>query len=291
MNLDWIKQNVMPLLSFENRNLVAILLTFLITYIIMLFFRLRKEKKIKKIKYDNTTIVIEAPKKRRMPKFVDIEKNRMKLLRAGMPLYKFGLDHYNFHIVKWFLALLSGLTALDRGYVWTFIYSLMGYTILELYVKIKAKRRKEAVEAVMSTLISTTVDGLRNGLVPSDIMSTVVKKLPPENPLVGELKIVQAKLSKGQVSKGLERLAYRLNIEQIDNYCYALMQYEIGGRAVTMLSKQLELIIAFKANSKRRETETKKNFSSISVALLVSCLILMIIMPLISLFGEFTILN
>lgn len=265
-------------------------IVFSLTFAIYTILDMQRDVRVKKLKNDGRK-KYSANKRQFKLKIGDSEKIRLKLVQAGSPLAWWGLDEYSYHSYKIILALLAGSSAIGDGLAEIAMYSIMGYFILDIYIKMKKRKRHKEIKNVLGTLIAITIDGLQSGQTPMEITSTLLKKLPKENPLWSELKILNLKLLKGNIKTPLDEFRERIDLEEIDNYCFSFLQYEIGGRAVTMLKLQLELINTLKANRDKRETQTRANWSSVAVAILVVVLLMIILLPLMSSFKDMPMLQ
>lgn len=262
-----------------------------IAFVIYTLFEYQKELRINKLKGDDRIKRIKSPKDRRKLAFGDSEKIRLKLTQAGNPFSNFGLDEYSYHTYKVVIAALSALSAMKDGWMAMAGYFLMGYVILDVYIRMKKKRRHKQIKAVLGPLLTITIDGLQSGQTPMEVTTTALKKIPKDNALWVELKILNMKLLKGNLKTALDEFRERIDLEEIDNYCFSLLQYEIGGRAVTMLKMQLDLIHTLKSNRDKRDTQNKAQLSSVAVALLVVVLLMIILLPLMSSFKDMPMLQ
>lgn len=271
----------------EKAYVYIIACVVLITIAIRNIFEYKKELKIKKIKEDDNRA--EKPTKAKLKKrfgIGDIEKVRMKLVRAGNPM-KDILNEYSYYKVKITLSILSAVSCYDQNFTWKedgmnlIIYAFMGYIIIDVYIGMKKRKRHKEIKDVLDSFISITIDGLQMGQTPNEIFQMAMQRIPKNNPLSPELVRLNMKTIKGNMKIGLEEFRQRTDMEEIDNYCFSLLQYEIGGRAVTMLKKQLELLKTLKANKKKMETQSKANLSSMATALLVGALLIIVFIPFI----------
>lgn len=261
-----------------------------LTFAIYTVLDMQRDMRVKKLKNDGRKRH-NAYKKRLKLKIGDNENIRLKLAQAGNPLSNLGLDEYNYYVFKVCLAIFSGLAFFDEGLTKIVIFAVWGYFILDILIKSRKKSRHDKIKKVLGILIATTIDGLQSGQTPMEITSTLLKKIPKENPLWSELKILNMKLLKGNLKTPLDEFRERIDLEEIDNYCFAFFQYEIGGRAVTMLKLQLDLINTLKANREKRDTQTRSNLSSVAVAILVVVLLMTILLPLMSSFKDMPMLQ
>lgn len=247
---------------------------------------------IKKNRMKNESKVKQTSGQKKHIKIGDTNKIRMKLVRGGNPLKEFGLNEYNYYYWKIGFAIMGASSVLmkksDEGdtlsvvnLVFMFIF---GFILIDIYTNMKIRKRQKEIKEVLDKFMSITIDGLQMGQVPTEIMGTALKKIPKTNPLWVEIKILNTKLRKGNMKGALTDFRERIDMEEIDNYCSSLMQYEIGGRAVTMMKKQLDLIYTLKDNKKKRETQTKSNLSSVAGALVVVALLIIILIPLLATF-------
>lgn len=260
-----------------------------LTFTVYNVFAIAKDRKLNNLKNEGRMRVTKSKKK--VIKIGDTEKIRLKLARAGNPLKQIGLDEYSYYWYKITLAAISILVVLDKGWINMALYFLMGYYILDIYISMKKRKRQKAINEALDSFISVTIDGLQMGQVPTEIMSTAMKKIDQSNPLWVEIKILNIKLMKGNLKKALDEFRERIDMEEIDNYCFALMQYEIGGRAVSMLKMQMDLISTLKDNKVKRATQAKSNLSSVAVALVVVALLVIILMPLLAMFKSMAVLQ
>lgn len=245
---------------------------------------LQKDAKVKKMKYDDFKRLGVRNKKRKPIGIGDPEKIRLNLAQAGNPLSSIGLDEYSYYPFKIIFASLSAASAIGNGFLNILIYSIMGFFVIDVYIRMKKKKRHRSIKAVLGQLITVTIDGLQSGQTPMEITTSInkINKNNKTNPLWLEIKLLNMNLLKGNLAASLDEFRRRIDLEEIDNYCFSLLQYEIGGRAVTMLKLQLDLIQTLKANREKRETQAKGNLSSVAVALLVVALLMLILLPLMS---------
>lgn len=289
VELNRLAENVFDLAAQNKIYLILAGITILVAYAIFNMFVIHKESKIRKLKNENKVKEVKVGKKK--VKIGDTTKIRLKLVRAGSPLQQFGLDEYSYYWFKIILGGISALSVLGDGFKWMLVYFIMGFSILDVYISMKKKRRHKAIKDVLTTFLGITVDGLENGQVPTDIMQTALKKISKTNPLWVELKILNNKLMKGNMKVALDEFRERVDLEEIDNYCLSLLQYEIGGRTVIMMRKQIDVLNSLKATKKKRETQAKGNLSSVAVALVVVAMLIIILMPLLASFKEMPMLK
>jgi len=274
---------IIELIKSGDVKIYAIVISIVLslTFAIYTILDMQRDVRVRKLKNEGRKK--NSAKKRQFKlKIGDSEKIRLKLAQAGNPLRKFGLNEYRYYIFKVFLAIFSGLAFVDEGLAKSIMFTVWGYFILDILIKSRKKSRHDKIKKVLGTLIAVTIDGLQSGQTPMEITSTLLKKIPKENPLWSELKILNMKLLKGNIKTPLDEFRERIDLEEIDNYCFSFLQYEIGGRAVTMLKLQLELINTLKANREKRETQTRANLSSVAVAILVVVLLIIVLMPFMS---------
>lgn len=279
-------------LSLAGQNKIYLLMVGIVlffTIAVYNVFALDKDMKLNKLKNEGRPKIYKTKKK--VIKIGDIDKIRLKLSRSGNPLKELGLDEYRYYGFKISLAAISTLSVIDKGWTNILLYFFMGFFILDIYISMKKKRRHKLIKEVLDSFISVTIDGLQMGQVPTEIMSTAMKKIPQSNPLWVEVKILNMKLMKGNLKGALDEFRERIDMEEIDNYCFSVMQYEIGGRAVTMLKMQLDLMHTLKGNKKKIETQTKSNLSSVAVALVVVALLIIILLPLLATFKSIPVLQ
>lgn len=248
-----------------------------------------KELKIKKIKAEIQIKRTKEVKEKKAPRFVDQERIRLKLIHAGSGglIQKIGLNEYNYLAYKFAIATVSLISVADKQNPLEMLaYAAMGFSVIDLYLRSKKKKRRKEIERVMEDFIAITIDGLKHGQIPYEIFTMALKRIPEKNPLYSEIKILNVKVLNGSLKTALEEFRKRIDMEEMDNYCFALLQYEMGGRAVAMMTMQLKLMHSIRSNMKQRETQRRGNYSSIASALLVGAFLIIMLIPLVTKFKE-----
>lgn len=251
-------------------------------------------KKIKKIKNEKIAEKEEVKETNKIftlfsrltENFEDRDKIRLKLLRAGDPFKRFGINENNYTSFKIIFTLaITLLIARGKSIQVGIIYGAFAYYLLGWYVRAKTRKRHELIETELDSLVSATVDMLEQGYNISEVFSIIAERIDKNNPLYEEL--IRAKIKIGtnmayvDMVSILNEFQNNIGMEEIDNYCMALKQHEESGKAKRMLRKQLELLRSEGNNRKKRETRLRANYNSIGMALMVICITIVILVPLI----------
>lgn len=219
-------------------------------------------------------------------KFTDKERIRLKLIRSGEVLSKIGINEENYTAAKILFSIVVTLL-MKKGETWGYaiLYGVMTYIFIEWYLSRKIKKRHAEINGELDTLVSSTIDFLEQGFSESEIFSLLMERVEKNNPLYREIARVNVRIGSKTVnmniSKILDEFQERIGMEEIDNYCLALKQYEVAGKAIRMLRKQLELIRSEGNQKKKRETQVRANGNSIATAIFVICIIIFIMTPMI----------
>lgn len=263
--------------------IICVLIVLVLTFFIYNLIKLKTARKVNQIKMEYIPKVKKEKKDtntiddKKTWLFNDIEKTRLKLIHSGLN------DRFTvrtFIILKYSLALLCYLSKIDENKLYAIGFGIMGYLVLDVYARSKKKKKHREIMKEIEILIATTIEGLSIGLVPHSIIKLAINKVPEDNPLSSELKILNVKIMKSNLNKAIAEFKDRIDMEHIDNYCLSFLQYSMGGGAVEMLRKQLDVIKAIKDNQKRGETQYRSTYSNIAIALLVGSLLILILIPL-----------
>lgn len=167
----------------------------------------------------------------------------------------------------------------------TFLYAATAYALIEWYVHKKKKKRHNEIKKELDTLTSTTIECLEQGFNQGEIFAILVNRIDKKNPLNQEITRVKVKIGVNTVRTDiddiLDEFENRIGMEEISNYCLALKQYEIAGKAVKMLRKQLDLIRSEENFRQKRETQYKANLNSVAVVIYVICTMIVLVVPMI----------
>ncbi len=273
--------DVLKKIAAHQQWLLFIIIIALVSFSIFVILMTGHRMRINRLKEATGEKKMRKKRKKFTLKFIDYDKIDLNLHQAGYPFKKFGLDAHSYHFYKLTFAILSAISVKNFG-LKQILYGIVGYFILDVYIRMMKRRRKDAIKEMVDSFLTITIDGLQMGYTPQEIMSTAIKKLPADSPLNEEVRQLNLQLLKGSLIPSLNAFRKRIDLEEIDTYCFSLMQYEIGGRAIKMMQMQLDLINTLKINKKKRETMTRSNFSSIATALLVVAIAIIIILPLLA---------
>lgn len=220
-------------------------------------------------------------------KIDDREKIRIKLFQAGEPFKEIGINENNYTSAKILFSLFTLLMMKNGEPTWIkpIVFAIIAWGLIEWYVYRKKKKRHKEIEIELDSLISNTILFLEQGFNQSELLTMLSQRIKSGNPLHTEIVRAKIKIASNKVNTNindiLKEFMERIGMEEIDNYCLALMQYDESGKAIRILKKQLELIRNQENQKQQRQTQRKAQINSISIALLVINVILIIVIPMI----------
>lgn len=256
---------------------------------------IRFNKKVKKIKKDDVPKV--KSNNNLMLKLFDFISSftsrfdnkksiSLKFIRAGSPFQWMGITEKNYTSFKWAATILVFFLVKDSKTSWgeSILYAAWIHFFVEYAIYYKKKQRHKEIEQELDILISTTIECLEQGQTQVETFNILLNRIDKNNPLYEELLRVKLKIGIGTLDVKLDdvltEMQDRIGMEEIDNYCLALKQYEIAGKAIKMLKKQLELRRSRTNFKQKRETQYKANLNSLATIILVACIVILVIVPM-----------
>ncbi|HHT63578.1 MAG: type II secretion system F family protein [Bacillota bacterium] len=250
------------------------------TYYILAYDRLLMEKRLKMIKTQSTLKVhrneelqrpfmdravrpllrwIYAVTRRFTPvkKRVDLEK---KLVLAGRPL---GLSSHEFISLYYAVAALLGLTGFLLALAGRLnIFSrllcglwgmIIGYFLVELYLKIKTKNRQEQILKKLPDVLDLLTVSVEAGLGFDAALSRVVQKI--KGPISQEFSIALQEIKMGKQRKdALKDLGIRTGVEELNAFISAVIQADQLGVSI---GNVLRVQSMQQRNTRRQRIEEK----------------------------------